>query len=440
MKIFCYSIAYEKSNINLREKVRFDRHDSVILADTLLASGITEALSLCTCNRTEIFAVTKEDEVPDFALYLSDITDTPKQLIDDSATLYRDLEVLEHLFLLACGLKSLVIGENEILGQLKAAYANALSINSTGKILNRLLQRSFTLAKHIRSGTDIGKLRVSVASIAVEEILRLRQDVNRLNIYIWGTGEVGQAIVKSLDAYGAKPGIILSRHPERFQNNPIAAGWITIHSNTQSTVIQDSDIFISCTGAPHPVILPQHLSNLSKPLLLIDLAVPRDIAPEVRDLPNVTLIDMDDISQISQSNIEQRTSIKNQLIPVIQEEAHKYYSCLLASDSQSCIAKWRQEAHEILARETETLLAEVNDLPEEFREKFNALGRRLMHRMLHWPSVALNRAISSNLPCAEYFKELESEIELEFSRDEIYAPKATDQTQENNIESDNHED
>ena len=423
MKIYCYSIAHNKSDVALRECVSLTGHNSAILADTLLLSGLTEALSLSTCNRTEVFVVSKEDEIPDFALYISDITGTPRKLIEDTATLYEDKEVIKHLFMLACGLKSMVIGETEILGQLKKSYANALSVNSTGKILNRSFQRAFTLAKHIRSGTDIGKFRVSVASIAVEEILKQRTEINKLNIYVWGTGEVGRATVEALEACGAKPGIILSRNPERLKDNPFAAGWVTIHSDAHAEVISDADIFISCTGAPHAVIQLKHLSKIYKPLLLVDLAVPRDIVPEVRNIKGVTLIDMDDIGSISQSNILQRELLKDQLTPILYEEASKYYTCLLACDSQSCIAKWRQEAHEILAKEVETLLSETNDLPDEFKEKFNQLGRRLMHRMLHWPSVALNRAISSNLPCADYFKELESEIELEFTKEELYNGK-----------------
>ncbi len=420
MKLYCYSIAHNKSNLELREKLALNEHDSVILSDILLASGLNEALTLCTCNRTEIFAVSKEREIPDFAGFLADITTATRELIAEAGILYQDQQVIEHLFMLACGLKSMVVGETEILGQLKRSYANALAVNSTGKILNRSFQHAFTLAKHIRSGTEIGKFRISVASIAVEEIVKLRSNVDTLNIYVWGTGEVGRATVKALEASGAKPGIVLSRHPERFQSNPLAPGWVTINSTSHAEVISDADIFISCTGAPHTVITAKHLKQVYKPLLLVDLAVPRDIAPEVRELGNVTLIDMDDIGKISQENISRRENTREQLTPILKNEATKYFGCLVASDSQSCIAKWRQEAHEILAQEIDTLLAETNDLPEEFREKFNKLGRRLMHRMLHWPSVALNRAIRSNLPCADYFKELESEIELEFSREEIY--------------------
>ena len=386
----------------------------------MLATGNTEALALCTCNRTEIYVVCKEDEAPNFALFLSDISNIPKETITQAAVLYQNQEVIEHLFMLACGLKSMVIGETEILGQLKKAYANALAANSTGKILNRTFQHVFTLAKHIRSGTEIGSFRVSVASIAVAEILKQCKDIETLNIYVWGTGEVGRATVKALDAHGAKPGIVLSRNPERFKSEPLSPGWITINSSAHAEVISDADIFISCTGASHQVILPRHLCKVNKPLILVDLAVPRDVSPEVRELENITLIDMDDIGKISQNNISIRQNAREQLLPLLTAEASKYYNCLIASDSQSCIAKWRQEAHEILLQEIETLLAESNDLPPEFKEKFNQLGRRLMHRMLHWPSVALNRAISSNLPCADFFKELESEIELEFTKEEFF--------------------
>ena len=281
MKLYCYSIAHNKSNIALRECLALNNHDSVILAENMLASGNTEALALCTCNRTEIYVVNKEEEVPNFALFLSDITNIPKETIAQASVLYQNQEVVEHLFMLACGLKSMVIGESEILGQLKRAYANALATNSTGKILNRTFQHVFTLAKHIRSGTEIGRFRVSVASIAVEEILKQRNDIDSLNIYVWGTGEVGRTTVKALDSSGAKPGIVLSRHPERFKSKPLAPGWVTISSSTQAEVISDADIFISCTGASHPVISSRNLSRIYKPLLLIDLAVPRDISPEV---------------------------------------------------------------------------------------------------------------------------------------------------------------
>ena len=425
MNIFCYSIAHEKSNVALREKISLDKHDSIQVSEALLAGGVTETLILSTCNRTEIYAVTKGDNKPNFAYYLADITNTNEELLESVTMLYAGVEVIEHLFMLACGLKSMIIGESEILGQLKKAYADALAQNSTGNILNKAFQKTFTVAKHIRSGTEIGNFRVSVASIAVEEIVKIRKNIKDLNIYIWGTGEVGKTAVKVLDKLGAKPGIILSRNPEK--NHSEVPGWITISSKGFKKVLEDADIFISCTGATHQVIYPKHLRDVSKHILLVDLAVPRDISPEVAALPQVSLIDMDSIGKIAQNNRNTRELLKLEVSPIIKKEASNFYKCLLANNSQSCIAKWRQEAHEVLAREIETLLAEGNDLPPEFKEKFYKLGRRLMHRMLHWPSVCLNKAITQNLPCADFFKEIEDEIKLDFNKEELYNSDNSDE-------------
>lgn len=404
MRMQCISLTHKNCPLSLREKISLSHHDVSAICETLKKSGAEESLCLSTCNRTEIYTISPKDTECCALEILAHVKNVDLSEITNTAELFNDSKVAEHLFSLACGLRSLVLGETEILGQLKKAYADALAIGSCGKILNRSFQNAFNIAKQVRSGTEIGKFRVSIASIAVDEIYRLHPDLIDKTIAVWGTGEVGRAVVRSLYELGVNHGIILSRIPDKAWG--LAEGWRGVDSHNVEYVIADSDIFISCTGAAHPVILPEHVADRTKPLLLVDLAVPRDVSHDIQSTDQTKVIDMDDIGKISQQSIEARKNAKDSLLPLLRTEAKKFWKCIETSRDEKCIADWRMDAHKFLESEIESLKAEWPQMPPELSEKFDQLGRRLMHRMLHWPSVALKHAINENLPCAKLFAEI----------------------------------
>lgn len=399
MKLICLSIAHDKAPVAMREKFALKPHDSARLGNLFINSNATEALTLSTCNRTEVYLVTpKETELDVISSFTSFFGINPK-CIEEVANLYHNAQALEHLFSLACGVRSMVVGETEILGQIKKAYADAVSENLTGKILNRSLQRAFSLAKQIRSGTEIGKYRVSVANVAVNEIIKIIGDNKSACIAVWGTGSVGKAVCNAFDENGFNGGTILTRSA---QENP-QSKWQQRHSDTFRESLATCDIFVTCTGAPHPVIHATDIPPREKPLLIFDLALPRDTSEDIKNLAHVSLYDLDDLSKIIASNKDKRENIKLQVAPIIKDEAEKFWRCLDAASGDKCITDWRLDVHDMLEEEMQNLQEKWPDMPEEVQEQIHHVCNRIMHRMLHWPSQSIKRAIREGLPCADFF-------------------------------------
>lgn len=463
MNLFCYSLAFDRADLTVREHYALDAHERGRLRQRFLDAGASEALTLCTCNRTEIyFVLPKQSAVhhipageADFAAnLLAAFKDRPAGEVCVAGVLYRNEQVAEHLFALACGLRSLIIGETEILGQLKTAYADAVAADTAGKTLNRVFQRAFSLAKQIRTGTSLGRFRVSVASVAVRRLRQLlgEQDFQRADVVVWGTGTVGAAVVRALEEAGANPGTILSRRQAEVAR--LFPRWRICGSEALPELAAACDALICATGAPHPLVHPQHLQKRKPRLLLADLSVPRNIDPACATLAGVSLFTVDDLAEERGILQESDASISSCDVPAdafgaetldtiadnasvsatmpaphrlpesrrlakgahegqtgetptlaarLHEEAARFWRCALAGNQERCIARWRQQAHRWLEEEYAALDSQWPQMPPEVRERYCKFARSLMHRMLHLPSDALRRAIRDDLPCADYF-------------------------------------
>ncbi|MBN2712367.1 MAG: hypothetical protein JXR97_08075, partial [Planctomycetes bacterium] len=171
---------------------------------------------------------------------------------------------------------------------------------------------------------------------------------------------------------------------------------------------------VSCTGAPHAVIFPETIGERNgKPLLIADLAVPRDVAPEVASIPGIEIMDMDSIAEICQRNMDARERARNATLPLMEHEAGQLWKCLNAAMSERCLADWRVMAHDALESEQARLFSECPEMPEEYRQKLEEMGHRLLHRLLTWPMKAMACAMSEGLPCADIFPELDDGSDLE---------------------------
>ncbi len=405
MRLVCLSISFEKNDLARRGKFALQGHDQTRLCNYFIDHGATEALCLSTCNRVETYLVFPKKFSGDCTAIYADYLQIDKNHFCECLDLYPDAKALEHLFALACGARSLVVGETEILGQLKQAYAVAVAENLTGKILNRTFQRAFSVAKQIRTGTDIGRYRVSVANTTVEAALDNLKKYDAPVITVWGTGTVGRAVLQALADNGYSKGIILTRNPAKFYAAP--KGWRIEDSHNFKEKILSSDFLFTCTGAPHPVLHPSDLTGLNNPLYIYDIAVPRDTSPDLAGIEKIHLFDMDTLAKLISQNRSTRQSIKEEILPILADEAQKFWRCLNAAIHEKCLADWRVDAHELLETEMDSLCNEWPDMPEEIREKFHAMANKLMHRMLHWPSQSLQRAIRDGLPCADFFTDFD---------------------------------
>jgi glutamyl-tRNA reductase len=314
MPIVVIGLSHHSSPVELREKFAFAENTVPDVLKKIRDTGIaSEAVILSTCNRVEIYAATEQNE-RDACASLQQFLFThhgfTSQLNGEIYTL-GEPKSLEHLFKVAAGLDSMVLGETEILGQLKKAYDLALQHKHTGGRLNKAFQKAFNAAKHIRTETNIQRGRVSVGSVAVELAEKIFSSLSDRQVMIIGAGETGEKTARALLSRGAHSIIVSNRSYERAEVLAKELNGRAVQFEEWAKEFSKIDIVISSTAAPHYVLDRKKLEPLMKlrknrTLLLIDIAVPRDIEPEVNFLENVYLYNIDDLQAIADDYLKQR--------------------------------------------------------------------------------------------------------------------------------------
>jgi glutamyl-tRNA reductase len=303
---------HQTAPIETRERVAFGH---ATLADALRAvctGAVREAVILSTCNRVELYAAADDAAVAAefLKLFLRRYHSLEQPLTKE---LYEHVhtDCVRHLFAVASGLDSMVVGETEILGQVKASYEAAVRAGTSGKLLNRLFQKAFQVAKHIRTHTQIGVGSVSVGSVAVDLAEKIFGSLSLKTVMVLGSGEMGEATARSLKERGVTSIIVSSRRPERVRQLADKLGARAMAYEGWEREFCLLDIIISAASAPHPILTRQKLAPLMKlrrnrPLFLIDIGVPRNIERAVDTLDNVYLYDIDDLQNIAGENLKQR--------------------------------------------------------------------------------------------------------------------------------------
>ena len=329
MNVIVIGLSHHSSPVELRERFAFAEAEIPGALQSLRDSGVAgEAVILSTCNRVEIYAATTL--TPDAAVIeLKNFLVTHHAFNDrlgDQLYSFAEPHSLHHLFKVACGLDSMVLGETEILGQLKEAYALAHRHGQTGVRLNRAFQRAFNVAKHVRTETNIQRGSVSVASVAVELAQKIFSSLHNREVLVIGAGEMSEKTARALLSHGAKNIIVAGRSFGRAQALAGELGGRAVKFDECHAEFERIDIAVSSTAAPHHILDRAKLEPLMKarknrPLLLIDIAVPRDIAPEVNFLENVYLYNIDDLQSIADGYLKQRKEEIARCEKIIREKA-----------------------------------------------------------------------------------------------------------------------
>ena len=346
MPLIVIGLSHRTSHVNVRERFAIAEARIPAMLQRLRDAGLAdEAVILSTCNRVELYAATPLeprrafDELRQFLLNCADYRDP---LTDEIYTL-TEPHSLEHLFKVACGLDSMVLGETEILGQLKKAYDLALQHQHTGARLNKAFQKAFHIAKHVRTETNIQRGSTSVGSVAVELAEKIFNSLNDRQVMVIGAGDTSEKTARSLLSRGAHSIIVSNRSHERAVALAAELNGRAVHFDDWAGEFQKIDIVISSTAAPHYVIDRKKLEPLMKlrenrPLLLIDIAVPRDIEPEVNFLEDVYLYNIDDLQAIAADYLRQRKEEIARCEEIIREKARGLFGAQgrapLAKDSK----------------------------------------------------------------------------------------------------------
>jgi glutamyl-tRNA reductase len=314
MPLFVIGLSHHTSPVHVRERFAFGEARIPATLELLRSSGIAEeAVILSTCNRVEIYAVTTlpnhetVKSLQDFLVHCHDYRDP----LTDEIYAFGEPQSLEHLFKVACGLDSMVLGETEILGQLKKAYDLALQNSHTGAILNKAFQKAFNVAKQVRTETNIQRGSISVSSVAVELAEKIFSSLDHRHVMVIGAGDTSEKAARALLSRGARSIIVSNRSHERAVALASELGGRAVHFEEWASEFERIDIVVSSTSAPHYILDRQKLEPLmrlrkNRPLLLIDIAVPRDIEPEVNFLENVYLYNIDDLQAIAADYLKQR--------------------------------------------------------------------------------------------------------------------------------------
>ncbi len=329
MPIVVIGLSHHSSPVTVRERFAFSETIIPETLQKLRTAGIAEeAVILSTCNRVEIYVATQLDPrqaFPALHNFLIDHHNYREPLNGEIYTL-GEPKSLEHLFKVACGLDSMVLGETEILGQLKKAYDLALNHKHTGGRLNKAFQRAFNVSKQIRTETNIQRGSVSVGSVAVELAQKIFNSLGDRQVMVIGAGETSEKTARALLSRGANSILVSNRSHDRAVALAAELNGRAVHFDNWASEFANVDIVISSTAAPHHILDRAKLEPLMKlrknrSLLLIDIAVPRDIDPEVNFLENVYLYNIDDLQAIAADYLEQRRSEVVQCEKIISEKA-----------------------------------------------------------------------------------------------------------------------
>jgi len=314
MPLIVIGLSHHTSPVQVRERFAFADARIPATLELLRGSGVAdEAVILSTCNRVEIYAAisgSAQQSMRGLQEFLVHCHDYRDPLTDEIYTLGEPQSV-EHLFKVACGLDSMVLGETEILGQLKKAYDLALQHGCTGAVLNKAFQKAFNVAKQIRTETNIQRGSISVSSVAVELAQKIFSSLDDRHVMVIGAGDTSEKAARALLSRGARSIIVSNRSHERAEALAAELGGRAVHFEEWAAEFEQVDIVISSTSAPHYILDRTKLQPLmrarkNRPLLLIDIAVPRDIEPEVNFMENIYLYNIDDLQTIAADYLKQR--------------------------------------------------------------------------------------------------------------------------------------
>ncbi|MGO9933127.1 MAG: glutamyl-tRNA reductase [Steroidobacteraceae bacterium] len=388
-------INHKTAPVALREKVAFSEDRLASALRTLREeNGVAEAVILSTCNRTELYWAGSAS-----AAHLSQWLERHHgNNLDLASSLYlhHGSSAVEHAFNVASGLDSMVLGEAEILGQLKDAYRIAQEAGSTGPRLNKLFQAAFSAAKRVRSETRIGANAVSLASATVSLARRVYADLSVHNTLLIGAGEMNALIARHFASAGVKRMVIANRTLGRAQKLAEQLNAHAVGLGELGNELTEADIVISCTASEVPIISKRAVeaavhARRRRPIFMVDMAVPRDIDPSVADLEDVYLFSIDDLQQLVDENRQQREQAAGGARLVITEEVAKFLAQARARDAGPAIRALRQQA-EGIRRQTVDQARRMIAAGKSSDEVIEYLASTLTNRLLHAPTQALRQA------------------------------------------------
>ncbi|HEY7151376.1 MAG TPA: glutamyl-tRNA reductase [Solirubrobacterales bacterium] len=399
-EILALGVSHKTAPLELRERVALTEGRAAgVLSELVSAPEVQEAVAISTCNRTELY-LAAPDPVGAESLALGVLAreagTPPTELVGHLYSM-RGAEAAMQVFRVTAGLDSMILGEAEVQGQVKRAYELALVEGATGPILNRLFRGALAAGKRARSETAITEHGVSVPSVAVQLAQRTLGDLSSRLVVVVGAGETAELTARALAARGVEAAFIANRRYDRAIGLAQRFGGRAIRFEELPDHLERADIVVASTASPHHVIEREELGEVmrarhGRPVLLIDLAVPRDIHPDCRDLEGVALHDMDDLQALVERNASGREAEARRAETILRAELARFERWLGSQDVVPTVAALRARADEIVSRVLAENEPRWESLSEADRERMRAMARAIAGRLLHEPTLRLKRA------------------------------------------------
>ena len=402
MKFSITGVNHKSAPVEVRERLAFDER---ALGEALLElkrrPGFCEGLILSTCNRVEVALTCEDNSAPGVAVdeFLADTRQVARDWVTPYLYRYEDRDAIRHLFRVAASLDSMVVGEPQILGQLKSAYALAKEHGAVSGFLDVLFTRAFNVAKRVRSETDIGANAVSVSYAAVELAREIFGSLNDKKVMIVGAGKMSESAARHLRRSGAVHIFVTNRTHERAaEMAQLFEGKIVEYTNFVS-FLPEVDIVIASSGAPHYIVTRDDMKKVidarrNRPMFLIDIAVPRNIEPSVNKLDNVFLYDIDDLERVVDTNLQGRRQEAEEAEAIIGEEVERMVARLKTREVVPMIVSLQEQLENLRAAELARMRSKFGALTPDQEAALDALTKSIINKIAHGPISELRRQAS----------------------------------------------
>jgi glutamyl-tRNA reductase len=396
-ELLLIGISHKTAPVELRERVALPEGRAVsVLRELISSDEINEAVALSTCNRTELYMVVADNVVAEstaLGILARQADIRPTELVSHLYSLRNDLAA-RHLFRVTAGLDAMIIGEAEIQGQVKRAYELALVENTTSAFANRLFREALAAGKRVRTETGIGSSSVSLSSVAVELARETLGDLSGRRVVVIGAGETGELTARALVERGVRSVFVANRHYDRAIGLAQRFGGQAVRFDTLPTELEHADIVLSSTGSPHHIVGRDELEAVMvargrRPLLLIDIAVPRDIDPAVRSLGGVHLRDIDDLQRVVERNLSGREADARRAEALLERELERFQRWLGTLDAVPTIAALHGRGEAIARQVLAENSSRWESLSDADRARLELMAGTIVRRLLHQPTMRL---------------------------------------------------
>jgi glutamyl-tRNA reductase len=390
-------VNYKTAPIALRERIAISRDDLADATRALAAiAGVTECMIVSTCNRVELLAAVDSPDT-DLTGFLHQHFGLDRALLEPHIYKQTDRDAVRHLFRVAASLDSMVVGEPQILGQVKEAFAVARAAGTVSAQLEHLLQSAFAAAKKVRTETEIGSSSVSIASVAVDLAKKIFGSLQGRTVFLVGAGKMSELAARHLVQQGAGAILVCNRTQDRARSMADQFHGRVIPYEQMYEAASDADIVISSTGAPHPIFRREHgqafmQRRRNRPMFFIDIAVPRDVDPAMGELEGVFVYDIDDLQAVAAQHLAERSREASDAETLIAGEVERFHQKQRTVNVAPAIVALQRQGEEIRQAELKRVHARLDGWSAEQIAVVEALTRGLVNKFLHPPMQALKQA------------------------------------------------